>query len=41
MSKVNQLKKWLLLRKEEDRKIEKSVVWHFSNIVVVESTTKP
>jgi hypothetical protein len=28
----------LLLHKEEDRKILKSVVWHFSSIVVVEST---
>jgi hypothetical protein len=41
MSKINQLKEWLLLRKEEDRKIEKSVVWYFSIIVVVESTIKP
>jgi hypothetical protein len=41
MSKINQLQEWLLLHKEEDRKIRKSVVWHFSIIVVVESTLKP
>jgi hypothetical protein len=41
MSKANQLKEWLPLRKEEDRKIEKYVVWHFSDIVVVEGTTEP
>ena len=41
MSKINQLQEWLLLHKEQDRKIKKSVVDIFSNILVVESTTKP
>jgi hypothetical protein len=41
ISKINHLQEWLLLRKEEDRKIRKSVVSYFSNIVVVESTIKP
>jgi hypothetical protein len=40
-SKINQFQEWLLLHKEGDRKIRKSVVWHFSIIVVVENTTKP
>jgi hypothetical protein len=41
MSKVNQLKEWLLLHKEEDRKITKSIVWHFSNIVLVKAPLSP
>jgi hypothetical protein len=41
ISKINQLEEWLLLRKEEDRKIRKSIVLHFSIIVAVEITTKP
>jgi hypothetical protein len=41
LSKISQLLEWLFLRKEEDGKISKSVIWHFSIIVVIECTIKP